>query len=178
MNRLTIIIILFFLISSCNNGVFFDNPQPQSSKESIDIPENLIGEWIADSKESKKEISISKNYIVFENNKYTIDSNLILLKNMHGLYANLKKDSLGWNCYNIIHNDSNLYIYSVVGVDLNRPPHKINGEKVQNSEKSFYDMAKFDVTYLDSNTTIIHNIDIINLHRIFNYENASNFKRK
>ncbi len=179
MNKLIITIISFFLISGCHNNIYFDNPQPQSSKEFIDIPENLIGEWIRTSNTvPKKEISISKDDIKIDNYKYVLDSNLFLLKNMHGLFVNLKNDTLGWNCYKIIYNDSLLTVYSIIGIDMKRPPNQFNGEIMKGAEKSFFDMVKYEYTFIDSNTTLIHNIDLINLHRIFNYENAANFKRK
>ncbi|MAN50209.1 MAG: hypothetical protein CMD04_05255 [Flavobacteriales bacterium] len=178
MNKLIFTIISIFLISSCHNDVFFDNPQPQSSKELIDIPKNLIGDWISDGMQSKKELYISNDHIKFDDNKYTLDSNLILLKNMHGLFVNLKNDTLGWNCYNIKYNDSLLTVYSIIGIDMERPPNQFNGEIVKGAEKSFYDMAKYEYTFIDSNNILIHNIDLINLHRIFNYENTASFKRK
>ena len=97
---------------------------------------------------------------------------------MYGLFVNLKNDTLGWNCYNIKYNDSLLTVYSIIGIDMERPPNQFNGEIVKGAEKSFYDMAKYEYTSIDSNNILIHNIDLINLHRIFNYESTASFKRK
>jgi len=158
--------ILVYCLSfiSCTN-VKYDEPQPISALNSIEIPKHLLGQY---QKDEMNNIYIYNDGIILDfeetslyKTKYKTDSNLILYNSMHGLYANLLDSTGLWNCFLITYNDTSMTILSS---DID--------EILLDSTQWFKNKNSTNgVVYKlshDSSKVIINDIDYINLHRSFN----------
>ena len=171
-NTIFFMIILVYCLSiiSCTN-VKYDEPQPISALNSIEIPEHLHGQY---QKDEMSNIYIYNDGIIVDleetslyKTKYKTDSNLVLFKSMHGLYANLLDSTGLWDCFLITYNDTSMTIFSsdVNEILSDSTQWLKNNNLINGVVYRFSD---------DSSQVIINNIDYFNLYRSFN---KSNFKK-